>query len=689
MDLFTLVAKLTLDPKEYEKEVKKAERKASSAKIDVSGTISANDTYTAKLHLAENAAKGFDAHAEGTISADDKFSGAMDTAKTNADNFDAEAQGTISADDQFSGSMDTAEQRATDAELDADGTLTADDQFSGDLQTAEDNAEGADLDAEGTATLDDDYSTDLSDLESDAADADLDAEGTATLDDDYSTDLDDLETDASTADLDVAGTATLDHTDFDTSITDMKESVNGLDGLLKGLKVAGITAGISKAASWAYGVIDDTVQYADRVDKTSRQIGLSFEAFQEWDHALSQSGASIEATKRGIMNMNAAMTGTASEDVSSAYSAIGIDATSYSSQEDLFRDTIMKLAGMEAGAERDNLVTGIFGRNGMELNALLDSGPQEIQALIDEAHELGLVMSDADIQKNVELGDDIANLKASVQSLLMSVVSDVAPALVSIVNFVTDILTTLRRVFGGGDSDKSPHHEAVADQITQEGVNVNGVRYWMQDGRWVYEDSAVSTGPAQGFKNGYGTDRHMVEGNASGGMVRPVTDPATLEYLARYAANVAQVTAAGQYTGGYLPFPAGTGTPQISAGNASVSSNAVSVNGDTVIVSGGEGADSSNAKGLWSVPYDDYSALLHRDEMVLTASQARDYREGRFGGSEDVVAAIERLGNEMQNLKIMVGEKVFGQTVVDYSGRRMRNYIGQADSRAYAGYGWG
>ena len=95
----------------------------------------------------------------------------------------------------------------------------------------------------------------------------------------------------------------------------------------------------------------------------------------------------------------------------------------------------------------------------------------------------------------------------------------------------------------------------------------------------------------------------------------------------------------------------------------------------------------SHAKGLWDVPYNDYYARLHRDEMVLTASQARQYREGT--GNDAIVAAIDRLRNDLQNLKIVVGKKIFGETVVDYSGKRMRGYIGQAENKTYAGYGWG
>ena len=52
----------------------------------------------------------------------------------------------------------------------------------------------------------------------------------------------------------------------------------------------------------------------------------------------------------------------------------------------------------------------------------------------------------------------------------------------------------------------------------------------------------------------------------------------------------------------------------------------------------------SNAKGLWDVPYDDYVSTLHRGEMVLSASRARDYREGDTNSSLDLerlLAAVE------------------------------------------------
>ena len=55
-----------------------------------------------------------------------------------------------------------------------------------------------------------------------------------------------------------------------------------------------------------------------------------------------------------------------------------------------------------------------------------------------------------------------------------------------------------------------------------------------------------------------------------------------------------------------------------------------------------------HAKGLWNVPYDEYPALLHRGERVLTASQARKADGGSFdfsGLSAEITSAI-RAGME-------------------------------------------
>lgn len=66
----------------------------------------------------------------------------------------------------------------------------------------------------------------------------------------------------------------------------------------------------------------------------------------------------------------------------------------------------------------------------------------------------------------------------------------------------------------------------------------------------------------------------------------------------------------------------------------------ITVEGHVPSFDGGEGGNApGNAKGMWSVPYDDYLTRLHRNEMVLTASQARKYKEGQQSADMSGLAA--------------------------------------------------
>lgn len=74
------------------------------------------------------------------------------------------------------------------------------------------------------------------------------------------------------------------------------------------------------------------------------------------------------------------------------------------------------------------------------------------------------------------------------------------------------------------------------------------------------------------------------------------------------------------------------------------------------------------AKGDWNVPYDNFPAMLHRGEMVLTASQARKYRDGEAEGIDTatlipaIVTAIRQGMNGAQVNSYMDSTRVTKET---------------------------
>ena len=84
---------------------------------------------------------------------------------------------------------------------------------------------------------------------------------------------------------------------------------------------------------------------------------------------------------------------------------------------------------------------------------------------------------------------------------------------------------------------------------------------------------------------------------------------------------------------------------------------------------GGGRMNYMNAKGNYDVPYDNYPALLHRNEMVLTASQARRYREGEESGVDYsrigslVGVSVERA---LRNVNVYLGADKVGHITTEY-----------------------
>lgn len=81
------------------------------------------------------------------------------------------------------------------------------------------------------------------------------------------------------------------------------------------------------------------------------------------------------------------------------------------------------------------------------------------------------------------------------------------------------------------------------------------------------------------------------------------------------------------------------------------------------------------AKGDWYVPYDNYPSLLHRGEMVLTASQARQYREGDSNVNTEAFAAavVSAIRQGMENAQ--VNAYMDGRKVSEEVSRNMNNLL--------------
>ena len=297
----------------------------------------------------------------------------------------------------------------------------------------------------------------------------------------FERDLDEAERDL--GGIDVPDTKLeLDNNDFNSELAESqglgdtfgKDMEGVFNGIKTALTVTGIVGAITSIVDKLKQAVEMTAETADGIDKGSKKLNISTKAYQEWDHALKQSGSSIDVVKKGIMQFQAAIkaadpatpfadaedqvdgladkTAGLSSDAYEALRDLGLlerlQAGEFQNAEEMMNAALLKLAEFDATDdaqrnERGILTRKLFGRGGDELNALLDEGKEGVQALLTEASDLGLIMSDDEITNAVAYGDAVANLNAELDAIQQAFVEDIIPVLTEAVGWLTEFLQKL------------------------------------------------------------------------------------------------------------------------------------------------------------------------------------------------------------------------------------------------------
>ncbi len=215
---------------------------------------------------------------------------------------------------------------------------------------------------------------------------------------------------------------------------------NKFGSAVKGLGVAaaGTIGGISAIGAAIASSASNAAEYGDEIDKMSQKMGLSAQAYQEWDAVMQHSGTSMATMQSGMKTLANAV-----ESGNEAFERIGLtqEAIASMNNEDLFAATIAGLQGISNETERTYLAGQLLGRGATELGALLNTSAEETQAMRDRVHELGGVMSDEAIKNAAGFQDALQDMQTAGSSLTRNLATEFLPGISSIMGGVTDIFT--------------------------------------------------------------------------------------------------------------------------------------------------------------------------------------------------------------------------------------------------------
>lgn len=276
--------------------------------------------------------------------------------------------------------------------------------------------------------------------------------------------------------FDLFATLKLDSSEYDSGLSQSENKGESFGkkistGLGKAAKagaaaVAGIaTATAAVSAAFVKGT-SNVAAYGDNIDKMSQKMGISAQAYQEWDAVMQHSGTSIDGMKRGMTTL-----ATQAEKNASEFQKLGISQKDLAemSQEELFAKTIEGLQNMESGTERTVTAQKLLGGSAKELGALLNTSAEETQAMKDRVHELGGVMSDDAIKASAAYQDQLQDMQTAFSGLSRNMTAEFLPA-------VTTVMDGLTRIFSG-DSENgigliSDGIKSITDGISEALPNV-------------------------------------------------------------------------------------------------------------------------------------------------------------------------------------------------------------------------
>lgn len=243
-------------------------------------------------------------------------------------------------------------------------------------------------------------------------------------------------------------TLALDTKEYDKGLNDAETEAKGFGSKLKnGLGTAAKVGGaaimaVGTAAVFAGKEIvkqtGEVAAYGDNIDKMSQKMGISAEAYQEWDAVMQHCGTSIDSLKASMKTM-----ANAAENGNEAFEKLGISEEEVASlsQEDLFDRVIAGLQDMEEGTERTYIAGQLLGRGATELGALLNTSAEETQAMKDRVHELGGVMSDDAVKAAAAYQDTLQDMQTGFDSLKRNLVSDFLPGITTVMEGLTAFTT--------------------------------------------------------------------------------------------------------------------------------------------------------------------------------------------------------------------------------------------------------
>lgn len=210
---------------------------------------------------------------------------------------------------------------------------------------------------------------------------------------------------------------------------------------------AAVFSAASVVGGAATALVMNVADSASAVADASARVGMSAEDYQKWIYAAKQSGMEA-STLENLMRKQQTVFANATagnKTAAQAYKDLGIDIKGLTSG-DAFDKAITALSEMSDETKRNELANKLFGKSYAELTPMLKNGASGIKALKDEAVKMGAVMSNDTVAAGDNLGDTIDKIKAGFSGMINNLVGSVLPIVQQLMDIIIENMPMIQNM---------------------------------------------------------------------------------------------------------------------------------------------------------------------------------------------------------------------------------------------------
>ena len=216
----------------------------------------------------------------------------------------------------------------------------------------------------------------------------------------------------------------------------------------KGIGVALTAVGAAITGSLG-AAVNSLISAGDQFDKMSLRTNWTVESLSAMEYALGQTGVALSTFERSTVNVQKHVQDfiVAGDGAGHIYEQLGLSVAHVESMnpEQLWTELAKKIAGIQDPTVQAAWAMEVFGRRaGPELLPFLKQGEDGIDALMQQAHDLGFVMSAETAADAAALNDALDNLWRSLEVLWRTLAEALLPILTEWAEKATELVQRIR-----------------------------------------------------------------------------------------------------------------------------------------------------------------------------------------------------------------------------------------------------